>query len=50
MSRLAAVTQPTKLADGSETSDRSMLVAARLCFFLGVFGAHRFYAGRTRIA
>jgi TM2 domain-containing membrane protein YozV len=28
------------------TSDRRILPAALLCFFLGVFGAHRFYAGK----
>jgi hypothetical protein len=28
-------------------SDRKRAVATLLCFFLGVFGAHRFYAGRV---
>ncbi|MFH1571290.1 MAG: TM2 domain-containing protein [Gemmatimonadota bacterium] len=28
------------------TSPRSRLAAALLCFFLGVFGAHRFYVGK----
>ena len=28
-------------------SQKERLVAFLLCFFLGVFGAHRFYAGRT---
>jgi hypothetical protein len=28
-------------------SDRRIVPAALLCFFLGVFGAHRFYVGRT---
>ena len=27
-------------------SPRSRLVALLLCFFLGVFGAHRFYVGK----
>jgi hypothetical protein len=27
-------------------SDKNRLVALLLCFFLGVFGAHRFYAGK----
>ena len=29
-----------------EKSDRSFVVAALLCFFLGWLGAHRFYAGK----
>lgn len=32
------------------TSDKAILPAFLLCFFLGVFGAHRFYAGQTRTA
>jgi hypothetical protein len=28
-------------------SERRRLPASLLCFFLGVFGAHRFYAGKT---
>ena len=28
-------------------SNRSRLVALLLCFFLGCFGAHRFYVGKT---
>lgn len=28
-------------------SDKSRLVALLLCFFLGVFGAHRFYVGKV---
>ncbi len=27
-------------------SNKSRLVAAVLCFFLGVFGVHRFYVGK----
>ena len=33
-------------AVAGQTSNSSMIVAALLCFFLGGFGAHRFYAGR----
>jgi TM2 domain-containing membrane protein YozV len=29
-----------------ENSEKSRLVALLLCFFLGVFGAHRFYVGK----
>lgn len=29
------------------TNDRNKIVAALLAFFLGVFGIHRFYLGRT---
>ena len=36
-------TTPTVAANAS---DRKRLVAVLLCVFLGVFGAHRFYAGR----
>jgi TM2 domain-containing membrane protein YozV len=28
-------------------SDKRILPAALLCFFLGVFGAHRFYVGKV---
>lgn len=31
----------------ASTSDKRILPAALLCFFLGVFGAHRFYAGKV---
>ena len=30
----------------ASASDRRILPAFLLCFFFGVFGAHRFYAGR----
>ena len=30
----------------ANVSDRRRTVAALLCFFLGVFGAHRFYVGK----
>src|SRR5436309_15381326 len=38
------VAQPAVTAIG--TSGRRILPAFLLCFFLGVFGAHRFYAGK----
>ncbi len=31
-------------------TDKRILPAALLCFFLGVFGAHRFYVGKTGTA
>ena len=31
-------------------STRSRLIALLLCFFLGCFGAHRFYIGKTGTA
>ncbi|MBL8750833.1 MAG: TM2 domain-containing protein [Planctomycetes bacterium] len=33
--------------DAAPTSDRTILPAFLLAFFFGVFGAHRFYVGRT---
>ena len=38
------VAQPV-VTSGAE-SERRILPAFLLCFFLGVFGAHRFYAGK----
>jgi TM2 domain-containing membrane protein YozV len=38
------VLQPVPLAFAE--SDKRILPAFLLCFFLGVFGAHRFYAGK----
>jgi TM2 domain-containing membrane protein YozV len=32
--------------DGSNISPKSRLVTLLLCFFLGGFGAHRFYVGK----
>jgi TM2 domain-containing membrane protein YozV len=29
-----------------ENSDRNFVATILLCFFLGTFGAHRFYAGK----
>ena len=34
-------------AEGRPVSDRSRLAATLLCFFLGVFGVHRFYVGKV---
>jgi len=31
---------------GEDYSDRSRLVALLLCWFLGIFGVHRFYVGK----
>lgn len=31
-------------------TDKKILPAFLLCFFLGVFGAHRFYVGKTGTA
>ena len=36
----------TGQVSSSEISPKSRLVAVLLCFFLGVFGAHRFYVGK----
>ena len=33
-----------------EKSDKKRIVAFLLCFFLGVLGAHRFYAGKIGTA
>jgi len=33
-----------------DSSDRRVLPALLLCFFLGVFGAHRFYVGKIGTA
>ena len=30
-----------------EKSDKNFVTAILLCFFLGVLGVHRFYAGKT---
>jgi hypothetical protein len=38
------------MTDDLFASPRSRLVAQLLAFFLGVFGAHRFYVGRTQSA
>lgn len=38
------VIQP--LPRGLDESDRKRVPALMLCFFFGIFGAHRFYAGK----
>lgn len=38
--------KPTIAPDGSPISEKSRLAAALLCWFLGVFGIHRFYVGK----
>ncbi len=43
--RLAAVTP-----NGNHISSKSRLATTLLAIFLGVFGAHRFYLGKTRSA
>ncbi len=40
----SAAPQPVVVVNAS---DRKRAVAALLCFPLGIFGAHRFYAGKT---
>jgi TM2 domain-containing membrane protein YozV len=42
--------RPATPAPEPRTSDKAILPAFLLCFFLGIFGAHRFYAGQTRTA
>ncbi|MDR3414012.1 MAG: TM2 domain-containing protein [Formivibrio sp.] len=34
-------------ASNMQVSDKNLLLAAVLAFFLGCFGAHRFYVGKT---
>ncbi|MBM81731.1 MAG: hypothetical protein CMJ78_14220 [Planctomycetaceae bacterium] len=31
----------------SDKSEKKLVLAAILCFFFGIFGAHRFYSGKT---
>ena len=37
---------PSSVRVPTGASERTILPAGLLCFFLGVFGAHRFYAGK----
>ena len=38
---------PMSHAIDNSVSDKEWLLTLLLCFFLGVFGVHRFYVGRT---
>ena len=38
---------PGAVARPLDRSDKKLIPAAALCFLLGVFGAHRFYVGKT---
>jgi TM2 domain-containing membrane protein YozV len=35
------------MSEMNEVSDKKMVPACLLCFFLGFIGAHRFYVGKT---
>jgi hypothetical protein len=39
--------KPMYDASGRPASPRSRLAAALLCWFLGIFGVHRFYVGKV---
>ena len=39
--------KPMLDAAGRPVSEKSRLAAALLCYFLGVFGVHRFYVGKV---
>lgn len=38
---------PTAIGRPTDASDKKLVPAAVLCVVLGVFGAHRFYVGKT---
>jgi TM2 domain-containing membrane protein YozV len=40
---------PAPVASESSKSDKQKIVAALLCWFLGVIGVHRFYLGHTKV-
>jgi hypothetical protein len=42
-----AAVRPTMTPTGQPISDKSRAAAAILCWFLGVFGVHRFYVGKV---
>lgn len=41
---------PGAVARSGETSEKKLIPATLLCVLLGVFGAHRFYVGKTGTA
>lgn len=43
----ASKSKTSSFGSGENSSPKSRLVATLLCFFLGVFGIHRFYLGKT---
>ena len=45
-----AVAAPVAYAPAGYATDKRILPAALLCFVVGVFGAHRFYVGKTGTA
>lgn len=44
---VTSLRKPTVTASGQPISDKSRAAAAILCWFLGVFGIHRFYVGKV---
>ncbi len=42
----ARTAPPAMAVPAASATDKRILPAALLCFFLGVFGAHRFYVGK----
>lgn len=50
MQTTTATTTTTATLTNVLKSDRSYLVTLLLCFFLGGFGAHRFYVGKVGTA
>ena len=47
MNQAVAEQQPGSMTpQGEQASDKGYVTAILLCFFLGVFGIHRFYVGK----
>ena len=47
MNQAVAEQQPGSMTpQGGQASDKGYVTAILLCFFLGVFGIHRFYVGK----